>query len=200
MLAVVFSLSLSLLTGCGPEAKKEGFGKYKEQEKPAAHEHAEHGPHGGHIIEIGNDHQYHGEVTFDAKAKTIAVYLFGADLKTPLAIPEKEVTLNLMIDKKPQSFELKATPQKEDPEGKSSKFELAGDLIVAEKIHDDEDLQGQLNVSIDGNPYVGKIVHDHDHDHGHDHDHDHDHKDEKKTDAKPPAEPAKEPAPTEEKK
>lgn len=198
LLASLVLLNLALLTGCGQDAKKEGFGKYKEQEKAEAHEHEEHGPHGGHLVELGKEHEYHGEVTFDAKEKKITVYLYGHELSKPLAIAGNEVTLNLMVDKQPQSFELKAAPQKDDPEGKSSRFELAGDLIVAEKIHDEEDIQGRLSVTIDGKPYAGEIEHHHDHDHGHDHDHDH--KDEKKTEAKP-SEPAKAPpSPTEEPK
>lgn len=182
---VVLSLSFALAAGCG-EAKKEGFGTYKDKEKPKAeaHEHEEHGPHGGHLVELG-DHEFHGEVAFDAKEKKVVVYVLGHELSKTQPIKDQTVTLSLMIDGKPQPFELKAVPQTGDPEGSSSRFELAGDLIVAEHIKDEEDLQGRLTVNIDGKPYSGAI--EHGHEHGHDHDHDHkdetkkdDHKDEKK--------------------
>ncbi len=190
------ALTVGLLaSGCTDAGKKDGFQDYKQADKTAAsghgHEHAEHGPHGGHLIELG-DHEYHGEVVFDAKDKKVTVYLLGHELDKAQPIADKEITLNLMIDGKASPFVLKAAPLEGEPEGKSSRFELAGDLTVAEHIKDEEDLKGNLSVTIDGKPYSGDIEHDHDHDHDHgpakkDEGHKHDEKEtkeEKPADAK----------------
>lgn len=168
-LAVGVAVSLA---GCGQEPKK-GFQEYSKSEKgPAAtHEHHDHAPHDGHLVHLGG-HKYHGEVCFAPKEDNkLTVYLYGHELSEPLAIPEKEVTLSLLIDGKGSEFTLKAVPQQGDAEGKSSRFELAGDLVIAEKIKDEEDLAGNLTVMIDGKPYTGEIEHDHDHDHAHGHAH-----------------------------
>lgn len=152
-------------------------------EEDADHHHDEHGPHGGHLIELGN-HEYHAEIVFDAETKKITVYILGAEPDEPYAIAQSEVTFNLMYDETSEQLKLAAAPQEGDAEGKSSRFELADHPTVAEHVEDEEDLEGRLSVVIDDTPYSGAIVHDHDHEHehgeedhegeGHDEDHDHD--------------------------
>lgn len=171
-MTMALSLVVALwLPGC-TDAKKGDFKNAKEASKGKPeehkHEHEEPGPHGGHLVELG-DHEYHGEVCFEAKDKKLTVYILGHELTQPQPIEEKEVTLSLMIDGKATPFQLKAAPLEGEKEGQSSRFELAGDLTVADHIKDEEDLNGNLSVTIKGKPYSGKIEHGHDHDHDHGH-------------------------------
>jgi hypothetical protein len=195
-MSMCLSLAVALgLSGCGEAGKSGGYTQYdkskKGEEKKHDHAHPEHGPHGGHLVEFGEE-EYHGEVCFDGETKKITVYVLDGEAKKAVPIAEKEVTINLVIDGKPQPFTAKAAPQDGEPEGKSSRFELSGSIEVAEHIKDEEDIQGNVSATIDGKPYSGKIVHDHDHA-GHDHaahgkekkdDHKDEHKDEKKEDGK----------------
>jgi len=173
-----FLLSLTVMLGCN--GAKDDFNKIKPGQnkvtEEAHHAHPEHGPHGGHLVELG-EHEYHAEVVFDHEANALSVYLFGADLKKPLAIDGTEISLNLTIEDKPTQLTLAAAPLEGEPEGKSSRFALTGDPTVAEHVHDAEDLHGRLSVTIAGKPYSGAIEHHHGHDHGHDGDHGHDHAD-----------------------
>ncbi len=129
----------------------------KVQDQP--HEH-EHGPHGGHLVELGEE-EYHAEIVFDEKAHRIIIYILDSTAKKPSPIDAKELTLKLAIDGKTESFAVGAVPQASEPQGKSSKFELAGNADIKSHIKDEEDLKGSVNVTIGGKSYSGPIKHEH---------------------------------------
>jgi len=174
-----FMVSVILvLAGCGGDEYQnveEGPEVVDAPHDDHEHEH-ESGPHDGHLVELG-DEEYHAEVVFDAVSKTVTVYLLGSDAKTvqPISIEGSDLKLNMVIDGNPTQLEMSAKPDEGDPEGESSRFELAGNEEIAEHVKDEEDLEGRLSVTIDGKPYSGEIEHHHDHDDDHD-DHDDDHK------------------------
>lgn len=133
------------------------------------HEHAEKGPHGGPLIELG-DEEYHAELMLDEKAGVVTIYLLDGKAEKSVAIEAKDVLINLKHGKKPEQFRLKAGPIKGDPEGKSSRFSLKNAELIEDLHH--EETSAQLRVNISGKAYSGKIDLKHDEDH--------DHKDEKK--------------------
>ena len=147
---------------------------------PDVHEHATHGPNGGHLVELGGE-DYHAEVVFDHDSRELTVYLLGSDAETAMPVSTETVTLNLQLDDGPASVELASAPLEGEyfrADGTTSRFTASGDAIP-EAIHDEEDVHGSVVVMIDGQQYRGEITHDHDHgdehDHGHDHDDDQDH-------------------------
>ena len=119
-----------------------------------------------------SEHEYHAEHVFDAESKAITVYLFGHDLDDPLPIAEESIALALMVDGEAQTFSMTAASQEGEAEGSSSRFELAGNAVIAEHFDDVEQLQGHVEVVIEGNSYKGEITHDHAHPHDHDEGHD----------------------------
>jgi hypothetical protein len=123
------------------------------------HEHA-HGPHEGHLIELGKE-QYHAELVFDAKTRKITVYVLDSEAKNPVAIDQTEITLNLTGDQ-PAKLTLKAAPQEGDAAGKSSRFEVDGSS-VPETIRDEEAILGSVNLKIEGTEFAGEIKHEHEH-------------------------------------
>jgi hypothetical protein len=129
----------------------------KVQDVP--HEH-EHGPHGGHLVELGEE-EYHAEVVFDQKAAKLTVYILDSTAKAPTPIDGKEITLKLAIDGKTEPFALAAVPQSSDPQGKSSRFELAGNADVKSHIKDEEDLKGSVSATISGKSFSGDVKHEH---------------------------------------
>lgn len=182
---VYFAGSLFFVVGCdsSKDFKPVDPNKNKTADKiDHAHDHDHghsHGPHEGHIVELGNE-EYHGEVVFDAKTNTVGIYLYGPDLKKPQPIEAKTVTLNLKLEGKPLQLALNAKPLDTEKDGKSSYFELKDNAELKEHAKSIEDLEGKLQVEINGKSYSGNVGHaeggDHDHDHGHNHDeHDHDH-------------------------
>ncbi len=165
---------LLVVSGCEPATKQgKAIPKGGKVEDTTAHHHEhEHGPHDGHLVELGEE-EFHAEVVFDAAAKKVVVYILGSDPHKAHPIDQKEVALNLVIDGKSAQYQAVAVPQKGEPEGKSSRFELAGNEQISAHVHDIEELKGRIAVTIEGKQYSGELSHDHDH--GHDHgDHDHD--------------------------
>ncbi len=133
------------------------------------HDHsAEHeGPHGGHVIELGLNHQYHAELVENEDAHAVTVYMLDKDMKE-LTIDQATITMNLMVDGKAQSYELAAAGV---AGGKASQFNAA-DKSLFEALHEHE-ASGKLRVTIDGTPYSGEVEHHHHEGHdehdGHDH-------------------------------
>lgn len=131
-MAGLISASL-VLSGFGCSGGKSDYKKTSELSKaPAAekphdhHEHSAKGPHGGGLIELGDD-EYHAEVGLDHDAHAIWVYVLGKDAKTPAPIAAPELTL---APEGKDALTLKAAPQDGDAEGKSSKFELVDNAAV----------------------------------------------------------------------
>jgi len=161
---------LAFIAGCNPNTQG-----YKEVPKgtkvtETAHHHHEHGPHNGHLIELGEE-EYHGEIVYEGAAKRISVYILGSDPHKANPIAQKEVTLNLMLGGKPVQFQAAAAPQSGDPEGQASKFELPITEEIAAHIHGLEEIKGRLAVTIGEKQYSGDLAHDHDDhdDHGAEH-------------------------------
>lgn len=128
-------------------------GDQDSRDSSAEHE----GPHGGHVIELGHNHQYHAELVENEDTSTVTVFMLDQDMKE-LAIDQASVTMNLMVDGQVQSFELAAAGA---AAGGASRFDAAGNALF-EALHEHE-ASGKLRVTIDGSPYSGEVEH---HPHG----------------------------------
>ncbi|MEZ6066679.1 MAG: hypothetical protein R3B90_13455 [Planctomycetaceae bacterium] len=169
------ALVLAGLTGCESQEGTRSFnaaeGDNVENTDPHDHAAHAHGPHDGHIVELGGE-DYHAEVTMDEAKKTLTVYLLAADMTTPLGTEADSASVRLQIGDAKQEFVLQPTDRAED--GKATVFSQT-DSTLPDSIQDAEDLIGEVVVTINGKQHRGEITHDHGHDdHGHD-DHGHDH-------------------------
>lgn len=133
------------------------------------HAHPSEGPHGGGLIELGNE-AYHAELVHDDAAGTVTIYVLDSAGKTAVPIDAAEVTINLKHEGRGEQFKLAAAADTNDPPGKSSRF-VSSDAELAEDL-DREDAEAQLAVTINGKPYRGAIEHRHGHDED-DHEHAH---------------------------
>lgn len=155
-----------LLTGCsgGDEFKTVTT---EDATRAEAHvdEHVHHAPHDGHLIELG-EHKYNAEVVLESEPKQLVIYTLDAHAENAVAIAAEPLTLEVTGG---EPITLEPQPQDGDAEGTASRF-VAGGAAV-ESISDIEDLQGSLNVTVEGTEYTGTLSHDHEgHDHeGHDH-------------------------------
>ncbi len=127
--------------------------------------HPSEGPHHGVLIELGNE-EFHAEIVHDNV--TVTIYLLDSSATKSVAIDAAEVSINLVLDGKPEQFKLPASPDAGDRDGASSRFVIASAELVSHL--DDEAAAPKLVVTIDGTPYRAEIEHDHDHA-GHDHAH-----------------------------
>ena len=161
------SSSSNSSTGDGHEEHDHGEEGHKEDGHGGhgheGHSHAAHGPHGGHIIELGQE-EYHAEWTHDEEGK-VTIYLLDSEMKKDVPIAADHVTIDVKIGTKTSTFNLAAV----DPMGgdmpKASKFEIVdkGLLGVLESLS--EGVTATLRIpDINGKPYEAKITHD-DHKH-----------------------------------
>jgi hypothetical protein len=156
-LILVVALALPGVVGCGGvEKKPDGTTAGKTD----GHDHPTKGPHGGGLIELGNE-EYHVEMIHDDAAGTVTFYVLDGSAKKAVPIAATEVTVNLKHDGKPEQFKVPAAADTGDPTGKSSRF-TSNDKELAEDL-DKEGADAELVLTIDGKPYRGKLAHDHDH-------------------------------------
>ncbi len=132
---------------------------------PKEHDHAEHGPHHGDLVEIGKE-EYHAEIVVDEGKKQMVVYLLDKEVKAYVAIDAPFVAVNLLINGKPMQIKLKAAAQPADQKGFSSCFGAVSPELI-DALHNPKS-DPKLALKIRNKSYSVKIAHDHDHA-GHDH-------------------------------
>ena len=166
---VRFSMVASLVLlcgafGCDKQSDYKTVGDVKKAPALPDHEHGAKGPHGGGIVELG-DEEYHAEVLVDHDSESVVVYVLGKDAKTAEAVAAADLSVALE-GKEPLT--LKAASQSVLVD-----HDLVHALMEAGFLH------GDLRITIGDKPYIGHIDYHLDgssHDeHGHD-----EHKDEKK--------------------
>ena len=177
-LSLAAGLALAaVVVGCAPEADETPV---TTDAPPALDPHAGHdhppgehpahpteGPHGGGLIELG-DEEYHGELVHersssDGGAGTVTIYLLDDHADEAAPIDAAELTVVVTRDGNRESFKLAADPDAGDPAGKSSRF-VSADAELAERL-DREGGTARLMVRIAGRSYSGDVAHDHE---GHD--------------------------------
>jgi hypothetical protein len=145
------------LSGCNAKTDSD----FKSQEtgksvEPAHPEHI-HGPHDGHMTDLGTDHKLMVEITFNADPREIAVYVVDHnDSKKAVALDAQSMTFEFHGGGSPLT--LSADPQEGDEMGKASKFVVTGDAIP-ESIKSIEDLEGDLKVETGGSTLEAEFGH-----------------------------------------
>ena len=171
--------------GCGGGDNLQEFDDaHIKPADPGAHEHHHHhhhdedhdAPHGGTLVALG-DHQYHAEIAWDEKAKTITVYVLDGEAEKAVPIDAEEIVLAIGVGKDAETHKFTAKPQDDDGD-KCSRF-VTSDKALFDKFHDNEATSGQIDIPIGEKTFPVVVAHDH-----HDHDHDHGEKDEHKHDEK----------------
>lgn len=162
--------------GCGgnPTSGQASSGAAETAAPPATvesaheHAHASAGPHGGGLIELGNE-EYHAELVHDDTVGTVTVYILDSAAKSAVPIDTTEVIINLKHDGRGEQFKLASSADKADPAGRSSRF-VSSDAELAEDL-DHGGAEPQLVVTINGKQYRGAIAHEHEHEGENDHAH-----------------------------
>jgi hypothetical protein len=164
-----------LLTGCPSSTAPTGSGPNEASQSGHEHgdghdhDHAHNGPHGGHIIEIG-DEEYHAEWTHDESGK-VTVYVLDAAMKNDVPVEGETININVKLGDNAKQYTLES----EGP----SKFSTEDQTLVGNLEALSEAVTATLSLDINGKHYEAPITaggHDHAHDHDHDHAHGEDHK------------------------
>ena len=80
-LGIPVAVSAALaLAGCGTNSPPAPPAVEHKEGDGHAHAHPAHGPHDGHLIELGEE-EYHAELTHDDATKSVTVYLLDKETK-----------------------------------------------------------------------------------------------------------------------
>ena len=159
--SVVVVLALVGFSGCNsskpiPAADEHSHaadGEHNHDHAGHDHDHTSAGPHGGQIIELGEE-EYHAEFLHDDSRQKIGVHMLDSSAAKPAPIDATSIVINCMVAGKPAQFTLNAVAQEGEAAGTASYFEL-----VSKELSDALDAEGanpRLNVTISGKPYVGE--------------------------------------------
>ena len=141
--------------------------------------HPDQGPHGGHLIELG-DEQYHAELLHDEATHAVTIHLLDSTGSQPITAGPTEVRLQVFRDGQFVDYRLPVANDSAEPIG--SQFQLVDEGLVDVLLHA-EAVRARLHATINGQEYIGTIEHKaHDHDAHAGHDDDDDHTEEDQTD------------------
>ncbi|MGE3172482.1 MAG: hypothetical protein AB7O97_07625 [Planctomycetota bacterium] len=115
--------------------------------KPGAAAHGHEGPHGGHLLEVG-DHVAHLEVMHDEAAGKMTIYVLGSDAKSALT-DAKAPQVKLSTDSGPKVLSTTAVS------GAAGAFAVTDPAL---KAHGPE---GRISIEIGGKTYNPALEHDH---------------------------------------
>ena len=79
-----FVLGCSAHTGTGDASHQGPAEEAHVHGEADAHSHAAEGPHGGHLIVLGNE-EYHAELVHDEGTHTVTVHLLDASMENPIS-------------------------------------------------------------------------------------------------------------------
>ncbi len=127
------------------------------------HDHGDHdhghgghelGPHGGHLIELGEE-KYHLEWEHDDEAKVLTFYVLDSEAKKDVPVAGDNITITVAVGEDKKDFDVPAV--RADGEEKTAKFETKDADLFA--LVTDEDTKATVAVEIDGAPFEGEIEH-----------------------------------------
>lgn len=140
------ALALVAAIGCGKaNAPKPAT---KTAAKVDAHPTA--GPHGGQLIEWGNE-EYHIELVMDPKTKEATAYVLDESAMKLKPIQAATLTLVLKLEP-PVTVMLAAKPDAGAAAGQSSRFVGTHDALSQDKL-----FEGAVSGTVGGTPYSGKF-------------------------------------------
>ncbi|MFO0809222.1 MAG: hypothetical protein U0746_11395 [Gemmataceae bacterium] len=138
------------LVGCGSHSHSHAHGDKAKGKDAKAEAHPTAGPHGGLLVEWG-DEEYHVELVFEPKAKQATAYVLDETAAKSKPIAASSLTLELKLEP-PVTVKLDAKSEASDPAGQSSRFTGTHDALGTDK-----PLEGTLSATVGTTPYSGKF-------------------------------------------
>ncbi|MDB4766859.1 hypothetical protein OAG71_04145 [bacterium] len=130
-------------------------GHESEDTHAAGDDHGHVAPHGGQIIELGREHEYHAEIVDQHDSESITVYMLDGDLKD-IKVDSETISITLISGEDSKTFEMTDAGQEGD-EGSSFMTKDAAAFALMET----ENSEGKIRVRIDGKSYTGTFAHKH---------------------------------------
>jgi hypothetical protein len=114
-------------------------------------------------MELGEE-DYHAEWIADEEAGVVNLYMMDGKAEKDVELPDAELTVNVTVDGKTQTFPL--SPVREDGAEATAQFKSDNKALVSMLKLAGKGTQATLTVTIDGKRFAGEfLAHDHEHDH-----------------------------------
>ncbi len=127
------------------------------------HSHANEGPHGGHILGLGNE-EYHLEWLHNESGK-LTFYLLDAAAKEDVSTTAKSISIETVVKDETTTVAVNSTT----PDAEShNRFEVIDPVLLQRLELVGHGVTAKATVSIEDKEYTGEFEH-HDHGHGHSH-------------------------------
>ena len=165
-LLAVFTIPAALLAalcfaGCGPTdpkgAKKDG----EKVDPHAGHDHSAKGPHGGHLVELGEE-EFHAEWLEDDESGKVTVWILDSKAKGEVSIAAESILIKTKDKEKTDSFELPAVDRTKGDKPTAFKFEIVSKELLG-KLETPNATTPVIHVDVNGKPFEGKIEEHADH-------------------------------------
>ena len=159
------TIAIVSITGCdnGGPTQSHNATEVTEGGHDHGHDHGSEGPHGGHILGLG-DEEFHLEWLHNESGK-LTFYLLDAAAKADVSTAAKSIAITTTIIDETATVTLNTTT----PDGdEHNKFEAIDPVLLERLKLVGHGVAASASVQIDGKQYTGEFEH-HDHGHGHSH-------------------------------
>lgn len=160
----LFCLTITISAGCNSDSKPTADGSNAGAAGGGHdHDHASEGPHGGHILELGNE-EYHLEWLHNESGK-LTFYLLDAKVKEDVSTTASSISITATVKDESTTTTLNsATPDAAE----HNRFEIIDPVLLQRLELVGHGVTAKASVQIGDKEFIGEFEH-HDHGHGHSH-------------------------------
>ena len=154
----VVCLAALIAAGCNNSSDTNTQKPDEAIDPHAGHDHGSLGPHGGHLLELGEE-DYHAEWRFNDDSGKVTIYLLDAEAKKAVTTTAKEISVKVTHGENVSDYQLPAINQSDDDPPTASEFELV-DTVMLELLKGvGHGIDASLTVTIDDKQYSGAFGH-----------------------------------------
>ena len=151
-------LAALIVAGCNNSSNTSSQQPATPADPHAGHDHSSLGPHGGHILELGEE-DYHAEWRFNNDSGKVTVYLLDAEAKKAVTTTAEAIKVQVTHGDDVSDYELPAINQSDDDPPTTSEFELV-DTVMLELLKGvGHGIDATLKVVIEDKEYSGPFGH-----------------------------------------
>lgn len=156
LISLSLAFAAALIIGCGgptgtKNTKKEGG----TADPHAGHDHSAHGPHEGHLVELGEE-EYHAEWKEDDDSGKVTVWILDSTAKKTEAIAAESIKISVNVAKEAKEYELPAVDRTTGDKPTAFKFEIVSKELLGQ-LETPKQTEPKISVDINGKSFVGKI-------------------------------------------
>jgi hypothetical protein len=135
-LSLALAVAAAVLVGCGDKPAPKSGGA------PAAAHEERKTPHGGALIELGEE-EAHVELVHDAATGTLTAYVYGKVIGEPASVE----TPLIMVPGKTEPGEIRPAAVDAKPDGTASQWKVTDPRLAVDP------LEGRIRVKVDGKTF-----------------------------------------------